>query len=308
MAEIRPLAPIGNGRQLCARAQARQHSVQRLPHLDHRRARPRRLYRGLRSGDHRLAAGAGQGAAASDRLRHPLARRRPDLHAVPRRLRVLGGIRPLEPQDGHADRGDRDHVFHPADPAGAKRRAIDHPAPVDRAWRRRCGLGGVPDRRRIDAGAAPAHLRRDLRDGAGDLLHRGAVHRLPARRQPQRLSASGTAGRAGDHRRAGAGLFRDSRKPALAFAQRPAAGRGRHRQPDHQAVRQPRAAADGRGARRPLWKPPARSCRPIGHCSRRASCAGPRSAFWRRLRRHRLFPDFRPAAKGAGRSGCGRQL
>ncbi len=31
--------------------------------------------------------GAGQGAAASDRVRHPLARRRPDLHAVHRRLR-----------------------------------------------------------------------------------------------------------------------------------------------------------------------------------------------------------------------------
>ena len=35
-------------------------------------------------------------------------------------------------------------------------------ASADRSWRRRCGFGGVPDRRRIDAGAAPAHLRRGL--------------------------------------------------------------------------------------------------------------------------------------------------
>ena len=39
---------------------------------------------------------------------------------------------------------------------------------------------------------------------------------VPARRQPQRLSLSGIAGRAGDNRRAGAGLFCSSRKPALA--------------------------------------------------------------------------------------------
>ena len=38
---------------------------------------------------------------------------------------------------------------------------------------------------------------------------------------PMRVSVSGIAGRAGDHRRAGAGLFRDPRKPALALAPRP---------------------------------------------------------------------------------------
>ena len=35
------------------------------------------------------------------------------------------------------------------------------------------------------------------------------------------------------------------------------------------AIRQPRAAADGGGARRSPSKPPASSCRPIGRCSRR---------------------------------------
>ena len=162
-----------------------------------------------------------KGPAAPDRHRHPLARCRPDLHAVHRRLCVVDGIRSLEPQDDHADRRDRHDIFHTADPAGANRRAADHRASADRPWRRQRGLGGVPDRRRIDAGAAPPHLRGDLRDGAGRLVHGGAVHRRPARRQRIRLSVSGIAGRAGDHRRAGADLFRAPGKPALAPAQRP---------------------------------------------------------------------------------------
>ena len=74
-------------------------------------------------------------------------------------------------------------------------------------------------------------------------------------------------------------LFRASRKPALALAQGPPSGGGRHRQPDHQTVRRPRAAADDGGARRPARKLPASSCRPIGPCSLAASCAGPRSGF-----------------------------
>ena len=60
-----------------------------------------------------------------------------------------------------------DQLLHADDPAGAKRRAIDHHSFVDRYCRRLCRLGGVPDRRRADAGAAPAHLWRDLRDDAG---------------------------------------------------------------------------------------------------------------------------------------------
>ena len=75
---------------------------------------------------------------------------------------VVGGIRPLEPQDHHADRRDRHDVSDPADPAGANCRAADHRASVDRPWRRRRRLCGVPDRRRIDAGAAPPHLWRRL--------------------------------------------------------------------------------------------------------------------------------------------------
>ena len=51
------------------------------------------------------SCGAGQGAAASDRIRHPLARGWFYFHVVPWRVRVLGGIRPLEPQAGRADRG-----------------------------------------------------------------------------------------------------------------------------------------------------------------------------------------------------------
>ncbi len=47
-------------------------------------------------------------------------------------------------------------------PAGANFRAADHRASVDRPWRRRRRHGGVPDRRRADAGAAPAHLQRGL--------------------------------------------------------------------------------------------------------------------------------------------------
>ena len=71
---------------------------------------------------------------------------------------LLGDVRPHQPQGHHADRCDRDDVFYLADPAGAKRRTIDHPASADRPWRRRRGFGAVPDRRRIDASATPAHL------------------------------------------------------------------------------------------------------------------------------------------------------
>ena len=41
-------------------------------------------------------------------------------------------------------------------------RAADHPAPADRGRRGRRRFGGVPDRRRADAGAASAHLQRRL--------------------------------------------------------------------------------------------------------------------------------------------------
>jgi len=47
-------------------------------------------------------------------------------------------------------------------PVGAKRRAADHRASLDRSRRRICCLGAVPDRRRADAVTAPAHLRRRL--------------------------------------------------------------------------------------------------------------------------------------------------
>ena len=69
------------------------------------------------------------------------------------------------------------------------------------------------------------------------------------------------------------------------------------------AIRQPRAAADGRGARRPRSKPPARSCRLIGPCSPGPAALDDGRHPGRRLRRHRLFPDFGAAAKSAGRSG-----
>ena len=41
-----------------------------------------------------------------------------------------------------------------------------------------CGLGTLPDRRRADAGAAPAYLRRHLRDVAGRLVYGAALCRL----------------------------------------------------------------------------------------------------------------------------------
>ena len=47
-------------------------------------------------------------------------------------------------------------------PVGAKRRAADHRASLDRSRRRICCLGAVPVRRRADAVTAPAHLRRRL--------------------------------------------------------------------------------------------------------------------------------------------------
>ena len=53
-------------------------------------------------------------------------------------------------------------ISDPADPAGANCRATNHPAAVDGSWRRGGRFGGVPDRGRIDAGAAPAHLQRRL--------------------------------------------------------------------------------------------------------------------------------------------------
>jgi len=71
----------------------------------------------------------------------------------------------------------------------------------------------------------------------------------------KRVPVFGIAGRTGDNRRAGAGLFRDPRKPALALAPRSHPGGGRPRQPDHQPFRQPRAAAGGRGARRRADRP-----------------------------------------------------
>jgi MFS family permease len=56
-------------------------------------------------------------------------------------------------------------------------------------------------------------------------------------------------GRLGGDCRAGHRVFRASRKPALVSTQRPSPRRGRCGQPDHQAIRQPRATIDGRGAR-----------------------------------------------------------
>ena len=74
----------------------------------------------------------------------------------------LAGIRPFEPQEHRADRRVPDDVSDLVNPTGANCRATDHPAPVGRPWRQRRRLGGVPYRRRIDAGAAPAHLQRCL--------------------------------------------------------------------------------------------------------------------------------------------------
>lgn len=157
-----PDRPIDNCRRLRARPQTRQHSIQCPPRNDNCRARPRRVCRGLRFGDHRLAVGDGQSAAAPDGGRHPLARRRFDIHDLRRRLHGFGNVRSLEPQDRHADRRRRHDLLHLVDPASAKRRAADHRASLDRSRRRICRLGAVPDRRRADAGSAPANLRRRL--------------------------------------------------------------------------------------------------------------------------------------------------
>ena len=50
----------------------------------------------------------------------------------------------------------RDNLLHLAAHLGADRRAADRRASVDRSRGRLCGLCAVPDRRRTDAGAAPA--------------------------------------------------------------------------------------------------------------------------------------------------------
>ncbi len=51
------------------------------------------------------------------------------------------------------------------------------------------------------------------------------------------------------------------------------------------------------------------SCRPIGRCSARGQLRWTAVGIVQlRLRQHRLFPDFRAAAEGAGRSGRRRRL
>ena len=195
---------------------------------------PRRLYRRLRPRHDRLAAGAGKAAAASDpgEIR---------FLAVASTLMIcVGGFIAsaisdhCEPQDDHADRRRRDHFFHAADPARANCRATDRPAAVDRPRRRLCGLGAVSDRRRADAGAAPAHLRRRLRDGAGRLVHRRC-----------RSSASCSSGNPNAFRLMAlpGGLaffvvpaliyFLIPESPRWYLRTRPHRGGGRHRQPDH---------------------------------------------------------------------------
>ena len=108
-------------------------------------------------------------------------------------------------------------------------------------------VGGVPDRGRIDAGAAPAHLVYEMALALSFTAVLFIATLLAGNVNAFRFLAF--AGRARGHRRAGHRLFRAPRKRALAVTQRPPAGSGRHRQPDHQAIRQPRAAADGGGAR-----------------------------------------------------------
>ena len=153
--------------------------------------------------------------------RDPLARRRLDL------MLCVGGFTASAISDhwsrrtGHADRGGRHQLFHLADPAGAKRRAADHHSPVDRSRRRRlCRVGAVPDRRRIDAGAAPAHLWRDLRDDAGQLVHLGAVGRLSGCRQSERFPVCALPAVLGLFVVPVLVYFADSGEPALAFARR----------------------------------------------------------------------------------------
>jgi hypothetical protein len=86
---------------------------------------------------------------------------------------------------------------------------------------------------------------------AGGRVYVGAVFGVPALHRPQRVSSAGPAGRAGSHRRSGAGLVRHSGKPALASGPWPAANGSRHRQPHHSAERRQGAAVDGAGPRRP---------------------------------------------------------
>ena len=176
---------IGNAGRLCPRRQARQHPVQPLPPGGDCRARARRFCRRVRSRGDRHAPRAGERAAAPHPGRNPLSRRRLDDDDLRRRLYRLGDLRSFQPQDHHADRRRLDHLFDLADPAGAERRAADRRPPAHRPGRRLCRLGAVPDRRRIDAGAASAHLQRDLRDVSGRCVHRAAVRRLSARRQSQ---------------------------------------------------------------------------------------------------------------------------
>ncbi len=99
-------------------------------------------------------------------------------------------------------------------------------------------------------------------------------------RQSRCVPADGLAGRAGGAGRAGDRLSPAAGEPALAFAARRGADRGRHRQPDHRAQRQPRAAADRGGARRRSRRRRRDAAVLLGACSRRASCAGPWSASW----------------------------
>ena len=120
---------------------------------------------------------------------------------------------------------------------------------------RLCHLGAVPDRRRADAGAAPSHLRRDLRDDAGQFVYLAAA--LSALSSPATQTVSGCWL---CRRFSGCSSYRcwcylaDPREPALASApgQSPSGGRGR--QPDHR----PRAAI----ASRPLTRRRARSRTP----------------------------------------------
>ena len=57
-----------------------------------------------------------------------------------------------------------------------------------------CRLGRVPDRRRADAGPAPPHLWRDLRDGVRQLVYGAAVHRAAGGDQSARLPAMALPG------------------------------------------------------------------------------------------------------------------
>jgi hypothetical protein len=134
---------------------------------------------------------------------------------------------------------------------------------------------------------------------------RGHDARLPARRQCQRVPVSCIARWIGGYRHPGDRLFRASRKPALVFAQRPAAGRRRHRQPHHRAMRQSRAAADRRGARRHNTDCPRAAAALLGFVCSTPNSLDCRRRVQRGLRRHRVFSDFDAAAQGDRRSGYG---